>query len=77
MDRDTGIPCVRSHCGKMEQRGFPFAQYDADANVMKYMHFENGINEDFTKARGMLLSGELDADHDAVAAALQTKTSTS
>jgi hypothetical protein len=71
MDRDTGIRCARNHCSKMEKRGPPFVMWDNDAGILKYMHFENGISEEYTKARQLLLSGTLDLDSDVIKEAMQ------
>ena len=71
MDRDTGIRCSRNICKRNEARGFPFAQWDPESKIMKYMHFSSGISEEFTQARTLMLSGELDVDSSIVQQAMQ------
>ena len=70
VNKDFGIMVATNICKACEKKGPPFAMWDAAGGCMRYLHGEEGVDDEFVTVRKMLVKGEMDVPDEILSKAL-------
>ena len=70
VNKDFGIMVATNICKACEKKGPPFAMWDAAGGCMRYLHGEEGVDDEFVTVRKMLVKGEVDLSNEILSKAL-------
>ena len=71
MNKEFGMQVATNIATCFERRGPPFVMYDGVGKCMRYLHGEEGVDDEFCTAKKLVLSGELDIPEEIIQKALE------